>query len=66
MRLRIVLPLMASRLGCSDRVVVTLWWVTSRLAHRIERWRYRDTMVMASRDANRIYWTVAAPEKILP
>ena len=65
MRFGVWLGLLAQRLHLGDRAVVLAWICGRAIETRVRRWQYRDTVVMASRDANRIYWTVAAPEKVI-
>ena len=65
MRLGVRFGLLAQRLRCSDDVVILAWMLGKAIERRRGRWQYRNTVIVAGRDVNRIYWTVAAPEKVI-
>lgn len=64
MRLGLRLGLLAQRLRLGDHAVIVAWMLGKAIEVRWHRWRMRHTVVIASRDHGRLFWTVQAPEKI--
>lgn len=66
MRLGVRLGLIAQWLRLGDKAVILAWLLGKAVERRTDRWRHRNTVALALRDAPSVFWTVAPPEKLLP